>query len=158
MTKATCRGMPSLLRCGCCFVNRTCSIQEVKNTLGVDHVDPRDVIFTKVLTARGADANYISQMTGGGAQPVKYLSGIQVLITYGERRKRATQEERGFQRHHEREEQKRKLLHGGLRNSQTAAAEQMRAWTQPGAKGGADCINELMLLRCFEAYYIHPIS
>ncbi|KAI1776643.1 hypothetical protein F4818DRAFT_355374 [Hypoxylon cercidicola] len=45
-------------------------IQGLKNTLDECHVDPRDVMFTNILTAKGADANYISLMADGSGKRI----------------------------------------------------------------------------------------
>ncbi|KAI1137770.1 hypothetical protein F5Y05DRAFT_419237 [Hypoxylon sp. FL0543] len=38
------------------------SLQDMKQLLDEQHVSPRDVIFTNILTAEGADANYIAHL------------------------------------------------------------------------------------------------
>lgn len=45
-------------------------LQVVKNILDVDHADPGDVIFSKILTEKGADANYITQMKDGSGKKI----------------------------------------------------------------------------------------
>ncbi|XXG98908.1 hypothetical protein Hte_005239 [Hypoxylon texense] len=55
-------------------------LQELKNTLDSGYTSPKDVDFTKILTAKGADANYISLMTDGSGKRI--WSGYQRRTVY----------------------------------------------------------------------------
>ncbi|KAL7627974.1 hypothetical protein AAE478_002170 [Parahypoxylon ruwenzoriense] len=46
------------------------SLHTIKEALDMHHVKPRDILFTKILTAEGADANYLAHIKDSSAKRV----------------------------------------------------------------------------------------